>query len=114
MFTKTILSRALFAISMTALLLAGCSSGESGSGTPPPAPPDASTPSGGPEDSDPIVLPPPPAPPEETAGGGSGESGPTCIRDLAYWTAAPVWPAETLDIGGRVYTEAEMREIVAL
>ena len=78
---------------------------------PPADPPDAGHESGpSTTDPDPVTLPPPPNPPEE----GSGDPGPSCVRDLAFWKTAPIWPADTLDIGGRIYTEAEMREIVAL
>lgn len=40
---------------------------------------------------------------------------PQCIpRDLAYWRAARDWPVSSLEIGGRLYSAAEMRAILAM
>jgi hypothetical protein len=36
------------------------------------------------------------------------------VRDLAFWQAAPVWPADSLEIGGFVYSDVQMRAIVAM
>jgi hypothetical protein len=94
------------------LAIGSCGTGDSAPGAPASAV-DAAMPEPG--AGDPAVTSPAPSPTGTPGSGGpTTEPEPSCVRDLAFWRAAPVWPAESLDIGGYVYSDTQMRELVAL